>query len=109
MMNQMPDKINVLTAILHVKEAARLLETSNLDVSQALYKVALALIEKEYAKIINENNGIFENKLIPKVLNTVYYCLITEEFWDILKKYKNPKINFKTLQNKVFDKVRPII
>lgn len=46
-MNQMPDKINVLTAILHVKEAARLLETSNLDVSQALYKVALALIEKE--------------------------------------------------------------
>ena len=47
MMNQMPDKINVLTAILHVKEAARLLETSNLDVSQALYKVALALIEKE--------------------------------------------------------------
>ena len=47
MMNQMPDKINVLIAILHVKEAARLLETSNLDVSQALYKVALALIEKE--------------------------------------------------------------
>ena len=47
MMNQMPDKINVLTAILHVKEAARLLETSNLDVSQALYKVALALIENE--------------------------------------------------------------
>ena len=46
-MNQMSDKINVLTAILHVKEAARLLETSNLDVSQALYKVALALIEKE--------------------------------------------------------------
>lgn len=47
MMDQMSDKINVLTAILHVKEAARLLETSNLDVSQALYKVALALIEKE--------------------------------------------------------------
>ena len=47
MMNQMPDKINVLTAILHVKEAARLLETSKLGVSQALYKVALALIEKE--------------------------------------------------------------
>lgn len=71
--------------------------------------VTTALIEKEYAKVINENNGIFENKLIPKVLNTVYYCLITEEFWDILKKYKNPKINFKALQNKVFDKVRPII
>lgn len=47
MMDQIPDKINVLIAILHVKEAARLLETSNLDVSQALYKVALALIEKE--------------------------------------------------------------
>ena len=47
MIDQMSDKINVLIAILHVKEAARLLETSNLDVSQALYKVALALIEKE--------------------------------------------------------------
>lgn len=46
-MIEISDKINALTAVLHVKEAAKLLETSNLDVSQALYKVALALIEKE--------------------------------------------------------------
>lgn len=68
--------------------------------------VTNALIEKEYAKVINENNGLFENKLISKVLNMVYYCLITEELWDILKEYKNPKIDFKVLKNKVFEKTR---
>ena len=68
MMNQMPDKINVLTAILHVKEAARLLETSNLDVSQALYKVALALIEKEQISngdiaVALDSNSQLESKI----------------------------------------------
>lgn len=38
---------NTVIAIMHVKEAAKLLETSNLEVSQALYNVALSMIETE--------------------------------------------------------------
>lgn len=66
--------------------------------------VTNALIEKEYYKVVNENNGEFDKKLISKILNMVYYCLITEELWNILKKYKNPKIDFKTLHKRVSKK-----
>lgn len=59
--------------------------------------VGKPLIDKEYAKIVNEQQG-WNSKLIPRLLNTIYHCLITEELWDILKKHKNPVINFKTLQ-----------
>lgn len=58
------DKMNSLIAILHIKEAAKLLETSNLDVSQALYTVALSLIQKEQ---ISESD-IEETELIKKQL-----------------------------------------
>lgn len=54
------------------------------------------LINKVYAKIINETQG-WNNKDIPRLFSEVYYDLVNEELWDILKKHKNPTINFKTL------------
>lgn len=54
------------------------------------------LVNKTYNKIVNETNG-WSNKAIPRLLNTVYYDLINEELWDIVKKFKNPTINFRTL------------
>ena len=54
---------------------------------------------QEIPEALNKGKAKYENGIWK----------VTEEFWDILKKYKNPKINFKALQNKVFDKVRPII
>lgn len=65
------------------------------------------LVEKEYSKIVNDNNG-WTSKNIPQLLNTVYYCFIKEEFWESLKTFKNPTINFKTLQHFCTQKVKQI-
>lgn len=58
--------------------------------------ITSALVEKEYAKIVAENKG-WSSHFIPRLLNTVYYCLVKEELWEAIKKHKNPTINFKTL------------
>ena len=64
-----------------------------------------AMIDKVYDKLITENNG-WTSKNIPQLLNTVYYDVIREESWNIVKEFKNPQINFKTLQHFVFHKVK---
>lgn len=61
------------------------------------------LVEKEYAKIALEG---WSSKQIPRLLNTVYYCLIKEESWNFVKKLKNPIIDFKRLQALTFAKVK---
>lgn len=58
--------------------------------------VTAAFVEKELAKIENENNG-WASKLIPQLLGRVYHELVLEEMWNIVKKFKNPTINFKVL------------
>lgn len=54
------------------------------------------LVKKVYAKIVNECDG-WSSKYIPRLLNTVWHDLITEEMWQILKDNKNAKIDFGTL------------
>lgn len=68
--------------------------------------ITTALIEKEFAKIVNENNGEWNSRMIPRLLSTVYYSLITEDIWDILKKFKQPSINFKTLNAITIKKIK---
>lgn len=69
--------------------------------------VTTAFIEKEYAKIIHEQ-GDWTPKLIPMLLNKIYYELVTEEIWNIVKKYKNPKIDFRTLNSLVTAKIKQV-
>jgi hypothetical protein len=64
-----------------------------------------ALIEKTYAKIVNECNG-WSSKFIPRLLNTVYHELIAEECWNFVKKFKNPMIDFKRLHGMVTNKIK---
>lgn len=66
-----------------------------------------ALIEKEYAKILVESGEEdFPRKLIPKLLHTVFYSVVTEELWDCLKDISYGLVNFKELQQLVFQKVK---
>jgi hypothetical protein len=58
--------------------------------------VTITLVEKELAKIKTECDG-WSSKYIPRLLNTVYHCLITEECWNFVKEHKNPTIDFKRL------------
>lgn len=54
------------------------------------------LVDKVYAKIVNEQDG-WQSKFIPRLLGEVWHDLVTEEIWDIIKKHKNPKIEFASL------------
>jgi hypothetical protein len=63
-----------------------------------------ALCEKTLAKI--ENDGGFNSRQIPRLLNTVYHDLVREESWNFVKEFKSPTINFKTLQHFAFIKVK---
>lgn len=64
-------------------------------------------IEKEFAKIANETGG-FSSKMIPRLLGSVWHTFITEEAWNMVKKYKNPKIDFSLLNRLVTDKVKEV-
>lgn len=69
--------------------------------------VTTALVDKTYAKIHNEMDG-WTSKYIPRLLETIYHDLITEELWSILKEYKNPTINFTTLKHFVVGRIKQI-
>lgn len=59
--------------------------------------VTEAMVEKVYAKIVNEAGG-WESKFIPRLLNTVFYDLVKEETWEYLKEFNLPTINFQSLK-----------
>jgi len=89
--------------------------------------VTQALVDKERAKIENEAAAYssylaskvnlaclgwdLENPpkkpgpIQPRLLNQVYHSVIVDDLWTVLKKNKNPTINFKRLQNAVYNKV----
>ena len=63
------------------------------------------LIDKVVAKITNEE-GAWQQKFIPRLLQTVWHDLITEEMWDILKKHNGPRIDFSYLQRLTTGKIK---
>lgn len=64
-------------------------------------------VGKTYAKIVNECGG-WNSKYIPRLLNTVYYDLVNEELWNVVKKMGNPIINFKTLLGLTIVKIKEL-
>lgn len=66
-----------------------------------------AFVEKEYSKIVNDNDG-WSSKMIPQLLSRVFYGLVTEEMWNIVKAFKNPKIDFKTLNTITISKIKSV-
>lgn len=85
-----------------------------------------AFIEKEKAKIALTNSKevsilrdgfvvgrqkepCWESKLIPELLGRCWHEFISEEMTEILKKYKNPKINFRLLNSLLIKRVKEVI
>ena len=66
-----------------------------------------AFIEKEYAKIVSEKDG-WQSRYIPELLGRVFSELIKEESWNMIKEYKNPRINYKILNALVIQKVKQV-
>lgn len=67
--------------------------------------VTPTLVEKEYAKIVNECGG-WTARQIPRLIETVYRCVIVEELYDYLKKNLKEAINFKVVKHYVVDKIK---
>lgn len=66
-----------------------------------------AMVDKVIANIRNENDG-WRSEYIPRLLGTVFHDLITEEIWSVLKKYKNPKIDFNMLNRFVILRIKAL-
>lgn len=69
--------------------------------------VTQALVDKVVAKIVNEQDG-WSSKYIARLLHTVYYDVVTEETWNFVKEFKNPKVDFKVLSHYVTAKVKEL-
>jgi hypothetical protein len=68
--------------------------------------VTLTLIDKEYSKINTEVG--WTSKQIPRLLNTVFYCLVSEESWNFVKEFKMPVIDFKRLSFFTTNKIKEL-
>jgi hypothetical protein len=64
-----------------------------------------AFIEKTFQKIVNDGTG-WTSRMIPQLLSRCLHDLITEESWNIVKGYKMPKIDFKTLNMFLIQKIK---
>lgn len=64
-----------------------------------------AFIEKEYAKLAIDG---WNSKMIPKLLGTIWHELIIEESWNIIKKFKNPTIDYKLLNALVIEQIKSV-
>jgi hypothetical protein len=75
--------------------------------------ITRALVDKELAKIVwsyskligrhvrSEYLTILENNrktIIPRLLETIFHCVVTEELWSAVKKLKFPTVNFRRLR-----------
>lgn len=59
--------------------------------------VTPTLVEKTLAKIMLEETE--RRKIIPRLLQTVFYDLVREESWNFIKEFNNPTVDFKKLKN----------
>lgn len=65
------------------------------------------LVNKVFAKIATESDG-WNSKYIPRLIHTVFHDVVSEEMWGVLKDFKNPTINFKTLSTLCILKTKEI-
>lgn len=66
-----------------------------------------AFIEKTYAKVANDRGG-WKSQYIPHLLGLCFTEFVKEETYNFVKKYKNPKIDFKTLNLFLIRKIKRV-
>lgn len=100
---------NEFKKIHHLEMGAPLINGTLLDEERIISDyVTEDFVLKEKAKIELEH-GEWRSNLIPELLGRVWHCLITEETWNFVKKYKNPKVNFRLLQSLCIKKTKEVI
>jgi hypothetical protein len=98
-----PDAIELAIQVQYVTAARVEKICQKVKMSKAIDKAhPLALVTNQY----DATNVRLEMKDIPQVINMVWYDIITEEMNDILKRLKDPTINFKLLKRLVFERAK---
>jgi hypothetical protein len=90
------------------KEVTEIRERTQVEQAIVDKYITLALCEKEYTKI-EVSEGEWTSKLIPRLLNTIYFCLISEESWNFVKEFKNPIVDFKRLSYLCNERVKVLM
>jgi hypothetical protein len=83
------------------------MDNSLLEEQIVIQYITESLVNKVYDKIKTEQNG-WQSRYIPRLLETVFHDLIVEEMWQILKEFKNPFINFKTLKALSINRIKQL-
>jgi len=89
----------------YTKEKARVnkpVKKDNIEAKIARKYIDIHTVNKRYEEVKGEEN------FIPKLLGTIYYDLIKDEMWSILKKFHNPTINFRNLQAEVNKRIKEL-
>lgn len=69
--------------------------------------VTLALVDKVVAAVTLCDCS-YDKMRIPQILGRVWHDLISEEAWNMVKKFKNPTIDFKLLNRLCINKVKEL-
>ena len=80
-------------------------QTKEIEMSIVNDFVTSSLVEKTYAKIAIDG---WQSKMIPRLLNTVFYDLVNEDIWTAVKKYKMPRVDFKRLNTLTIAKIKEL-
>jgi hypothetical protein len=93
----------------HIKEMGGAVLTSKL-VEEEIAEEFLTKhdVDKIIAKIRIEK-GQFGARDIPQLLGTAFHELVTENLWEAVKKHRNPKIDFKTLNHCAIARVKHLL
>ena len=70
--------------------------------------ITRALVEKEKAKIELEEGG-WSPRHIPRLLGQIWHCLITEEMWNILEKFKPKTLDFRELNRRANLQIKAVM
>lgn len=74
--------------------------------SQIIEKILTPeLVEKEFSKLAVDG---WNSKLIPKLLGVVWHAFITEETFNFLRKFHNPKVDFGLLNRLAVEKIKTV-
>lgn len=93
----------------HNREMRHSEDSSKLSIEEKIVEnfCTISLIEKTFQKIRNKYDG-WNSKYIPELLNSIYHDFIVEESWNFIKKYKNPKIDYKFMLKIVNQKIKEV-
>ena len=66
--------------------------------------ITRAYCEKELDKI-KATDG-WNETMIPRLLGSIWHEFVSEEMWNVLKRHKNPIIDFGRLQRAVYERIK---